>query len=254
MNNQKLCSYDSWEDQKNTFIENWPKELYNMTFDQIDIPLSFIDAKSLGSNITEWFELFDFPIGSDILNIRVSIDNAIQSLGGRAFVRLGSRSPKDSFLGSKHGFQCTNGLYAIRLLTDCSERIATDLAACISNKYEPHVFVRKWANINQYEEFRCFVYNHELIGVSQYHYRVQFMGLYNKYFEFYRDTIKLLHEKIVSIIHLDSYVFDVILKRDDRSKLIEINPFSGLLTDPCLFQWNRPFNNEFRVVGKTYEL
>ncbi len=237
---------------KPTFIENWSKDLKRLSIPGISIPLSLEQAKALGSNIGEFGEAFGER--QNISELEAELDKIIQAFPNGAFVRLGSRSPKDSYVGFKKKFKVTSGKEAIEILTDCSERIYDDLQMALAHNYEPHIWVREWINIPEWAEFRCFVKQRKLIGISQYCYFDFYPEIKNKKEEIKWAIKTFFNLFFVQACHLDDVVFDVFVKKisiKDKSiedelantniwevKLIEINPFC-VLTDPCLFEWKR---------------
>lgn len=151
--------------------------------------------------------------------------------GGRFFVRLGSRSPKDNQIEIKEPKDVFTAF-------GDSSRILEDLTLASMVDYTPYIFVRKWVNIPQDKEFRCFVKSGELKGISQYYYRTKYYYLdkpeQRKLIEF--QAIKLL-TKIKEKFKLKNFIFDICYRpTQDLPLLIEINPFSSW-TDPCLFDW-----------------
>lgn len=235
-----------------TYLENWPAELKRLSFAQVDIPLTISEAKSLGSNISELFEMFDPPPGQDISGIRHRLDEALEKFPKGGFVRLGSRSAKDAWHAPVH---VTTGAEAIERLCDCSERISDDLLLAVIANYQPHIFVREWVTIPEWSEFRCFMRGRKLAGISQYNY------LHGEHFP----EIEEQHNLIAWMIgewfpifrdasHLDDVVFDVYIKQRQKTneveseiKLIEINPYFEM-TDPCLFDWSNPDIFDGRMI------
>jgi hypothetical protein len=229
-----------------TFIESWPMALRELSMKSFDVPLNHREVCALGSNIIELFEFFPKPAGQDISDITKRIDYAIKNgIKGSAFVKLGSRSPKDSWYGHKHGFKVNGGAGAIKLLTDVSERIMEDLLESIRNDYIPRIWVRQWVDIPKWSEFRCFVYKGELIGISQYFYNEYFEEIDN-HINWIKDSIvNIYHETIKPACHLDTYIYDVYFDKLNMIscviRLIEINPFIDF-TDFCLY-------NDCRIGG-----
>lgn len=242
-----------------TYIEKWPSILTRLSIAQKDIPIDRDTAIVLGySNNKDLFGEYEKCLTVDknrmIKNLSTKIDKHIKEFPNGVFVRLGSRSPKDSWIGNKEGFKILEGVSAIKLLID-SERVAEDLKLALDNNYLSHIFLRQWIEIKPWQEFRCFMQNKKLIGISQYNY------LDNEEFKEiieYKDSItwaiELFFKKFVQACHLDNVVFDVIviLKQIKNEiqweiKLLEINPFLNM-TDPCLFDWNKP--NEFNGTLK----
>lgn len=247
---------DDWSMILPTYMENWPESLRSLSIPSLDIRLTVEEAKNLGANIIEYGECFSHtgPL-PDIGNIRAAVSAAVKVMPFGAFVRLGSRSPKDSWKGYESGFKILPGEDPLRFLLDASERIYEDLAIAIQHNYSPHIFVRPWLDIPHWSEFRCFMRGRRLDGISQYHYLhgEVLPEIANRY-----DTIRWAIEQFFldfrKASHLDDVVFDVwvnemMIAADNMHiwevKLIEINPYF-VLTDPCLFAWDKPFGGEFR--------
>lgn len=243
-----------------TYLEFWPKELCSLSIAQVSIRLDLNDMLRLGCANGEWGEVFRGDFGDsvgDLSKIEAKLDEAISKFPNGAFVRLGSRSPKDSWVGCREGFKVTSGKEALRRLTDSSERVHDDLSLALANEYEAFLFVRQWMDIPPESEFRCFMKGRKLVGVSQYQYRDVFPwvkenkeGIHFAIEEFFHDFKKASH--------LDDVVFDVFVKLRRRGneseyevKLLEINPFFEM-TDPCLFDWRNggDFDGSFRTKGQ----
>lgn len=247
-----------FESVKPTYIENWPSRLHNISIAQADVPLTIADAKALGSNMIEWYVFFPSPPGQDISHIEKALDKAIDRFPGGVFVRLGSRSPKDSWKGYKDGFRVANGMAAMEILLDASERIAEDLMLAIKNDYPPHLFVREWIDMPEWAEFRCFQKDNKLVGISQYNYLKN--EIYPEILE-HHESIQWAIERffvaqLQPVIHLENVVFDVFVKQRNKNnttewvvKLLEINPFFEM-TDPCLYTWvnGGDFDGKLRFI------
>ena len=247
-----------WETVKPTYIENWEPALYSLSMAHVDVPLSLEEAEALGGNIVELYELFPEPHIRDISEIVRRLDAATDKFPKGCFVRLGSRSPKDSFVGMKRGFKVQNGREAIELLTGISERMSDDLLLAIKEKYPPHIFVREWIDIPEWSEFRCFMDKRRLVGISQYNY---LQGAVYPEIEALHDQIEwaikmFFDTQFKSACSLPSVIFDVSvtckgdsLERMWSVKLIEINPFFEH-TDPCLFYGHKGFDGSFKFARK----
>ncbi|MGH9631898.1 MAG: hypothetical protein ACRD7E_26635 [Bryobacteraceae bacterium] len=251
-----------FEEVKLTYLESWPAALSDLSIPQVEVQLTLEEASALGSNIIELFEAFGEPAGRDISGIRERVDRAIRQFPNGAFVRLGSRSPKDSWRGLREGFRCCDGEKAVGLLTDCSERIADDLQLAIAENYKPRIFVREWQDIPEWSEFRCFMKDRRLVGISQYNYlKKRCFPEIEVQADYLRMAIEDFFERFRTACHLDTVIFDVFIKQQVcllaktvgscfwQVKLIEINPFFDL-TDPCLFRWgaDADFDGSFRFI------
>jgi len=283
-----------WDTVVPTYIENWPAALCSLSIPQVDVPLTVDDARRLGTNIIEFGEAFcatpdqrpqmeaaatwansavaakllgqheppdkvEFPeivtCVEDISDIRAKVASAVNTFPGGAFVRLGSRSPKDSWEWHRIGAKISSGEDPLRLLCDASERIYEDLALAISRNYSPHIFARQWLTIPEWSEFRCFMQGRKLVGISQYNY---FRGAVYEEIVQNADTLRwVIAEQFfpdfLRASHLADVVFDVFVKcwshRDNSRvwevKLLEVNPFFEM-TDPCMFAWKDGFDGSFR--------
>lgn len=243
---------DYFDIAKPTFLENWPKELCSFSIAQSGIKLSLDQAEALGTNIIELYECFPKPHFRCVDDIRDLIEPEIIKYPRGVFVRLGSRSPKDILYDAP--LICFTASDVIKRLTSCSERIYEDLSMAIFKKYEPYIFMREWLDIPEWSEFRCFMKDKKLIGISQYNYlhEAVFTKILDNH-EALKFGIELFFQDFKKAIHLDNVVFDVFVKHRNISgnnvfeiKLLEINPFFNL-TDPCLFDWRKPemFQGQF---------
>jgi hypothetical protein len=285
-----------WDIVRPTYIENWERSLHSLSIPSIGILLEGDAARRLGSNIIEYggefcqteaeqehnaraldwaaraaasgmlnmpeppnkIELIEPTLAcGDISDIRARVSDAVDRMPNGAFIRLGSRSPKDSWALQREGGKVLPGEDPLRFILDCSERIYEDLMLAIQRNYYPCIWVRQWIDIPRWAEFRCFMKHRQLTGISQYNY------LNNEIFpeldvdmcewairEFFKDFLKATT--------LQDVVFDVFVKsrkagphsRDVEVKLLEINPYLEL-TDPCLFSWHAEFDGSFRYNKPT---
>lgn len=231
---------------KQTYIENWPAALCRLSIAQVDVPLTLEEARAMGRRIIEFGEAFgvdaeDKPVYAGLCK---RVTDAVATFPRGAFLRLGSRSPKDSWLGERTGFRVdATDPQPLRFFLDASERTYEDLTLCIGEGYAPHIFVREWVEIPKAWEFRCFMRDRKLVGISQYNYHDHQPEAFAE-----RESVKWAIEQFFpefrAASHLDDVVFDVVVSyrtmfdstRAWKVKLLEINPFSGY-TDPCLFDW-----------------
>jgi len=249
-----------WDVSWPTYIESWPNALHSLSVSSVRVQMTLEEARVMGSYIIELGEGFTEGVPENHETVKdhliARLDKAVQQFPMGIFVRLGSRSPKDAFYwgcGLGEGVQLPNGQIssgrmAFDLLTCCSERIYDDLHMQIAMNYPPSVWIREGLDLPEWSEFRCFMQDRKLVGISQYYYR----GVYSEITEDaagIKWAIEQFFDKeLRDASHLDSVVFDVFIKRrrslsDSYNqygvKLLEINPFYNL-SDPCLFDWNRP--------------
>ena len=132
---------------RDTYIENWSPELCKLSIAQVEIPLSKEEVCTLGSKIVDYGIEFRKQYENYILesrwnDLKERVERELCKFPTGAFIRLGSRSPKDSWVGHREGFKVTCADKAFRLLTD-SERIYEDLMLALQNDYLPSLFLRQ---------------------------------------------------------------------------------------------------------------
>lgn len=156
--------------------------------------------------------------------------------------KLNWSSPQDAtWIMTNKTMQCfsPSDLY---LLLKSSDYINHDLYHAFDGLETPDDFqfelvLRKWVNINPSMEFRCFVHDRQLIGISQ-------RDL--NYYSFLDEAKDELLEKIgiffddvlMAKVDSNSFVFDVYIPKPlNNVYLVDINPFSRK-TDSLLFSWH----------------
>ena len=231
---------------KPTYIENWSRELCSLSIGQSCFKLSIDEMKAMNNFMWEKKNSSHLDI------IAKKLDIEIKKFPKGAFVRLGSRSPKDVDIKP-----VLDGQEAMHLLMD-SMRIFDDLCIAINNKYESYMFIREWVDIPNEFEYRCFMKDRELVGISQYYYDKTYLEILNNA-QAIEWTIQQFFPKFKKACELNDVVFDVFLKYkkifDDtisvwEVKLLEINPYFEM-TDPCLFDWRKQeeFKGQFLYNG-----
>jgi hypothetical protein len=267
---------DYWDAVRPTYIEQWPRELLALSFASAFLPLAphevdaligYCDVVSSGAE-----NVLDEPT---LRLIESRIAGAAVAYPFGAFVRLGSRSPKDAYTGHLEGFRCQGpeaGERAVRMFAE-SERIHDDLWLARERGYQPVVVVREFATIPSHEEWRVFVRGKRIVGVSQYDHLHPYptdaadLGSVRAAIDHYWGT------QLRAALPMRDVVADLWVHRRPvggshrrgcsqvvqwSTKLIEINPFLNF-TDPCLFDWREldqappvdPY--EIRVVGARHE-
>jgi hypothetical protein len=229
-------------------LENWPPALKRLSMPGISVCLSQDQAKALGSNILEYGP--SFGPKQDISELEAELDYIVKTFPNGVFVRLGSRSPKDSLIALDQNFCAKSGAEALSFLLDCSERIADDLHLALANGYSPHIWLREYVKIPKWSEFRCFMQDRKLMGISQYYYHDSFPEIQENADSIQWAIERFFDEYFRKACHLDNVVFDVFVIATFSSagivwevKLNEINPYFQL-TDPCLFEWKWEKNSK----------
>jgi hypothetical protein len=209
------------------------------------LPLSDDEVHAIGTRMlgfSQWFSPLHSPAAWTLLRQRVA--QAVGRHSDGAFIRLGSRSPKDSLQAMRNGMRVYSGDEALRLLLEGSHRVAMDLRLALDHHHRPQLVVRPWVEFPEWAEFRCFMVGYQFVGATQY------ACSSGKYF-----TEIIVHEtsilkalnsamtKIVACAHLPAAVFDFVVLLNDcevNASLIDVNPLLpvtalGLFDDPCHF-------------------
>ncbi|XP_035227964.1 cell division cycle protein 123 homolog isoform X1 [Stegodyphus dumicola] len=179
------------------------------------------------------------------------IKYAIESLGGKVFPKLNWSSPRDASWIAFNNCCCCTTVSDIYLLLKSSDFIVYDLTKVFShcedfinsndlNRREngPYYLVlRKWIDIDTSGEYRCFVKDNSLIGISQREHSLYFHHINNEKEEIVEDINNFFIQHIQSKFPCSNYVFDVYRKKKDHVYLVDFNPF-GTVTESLLFDWD----------------
>lgn len=181
-------------------------------------------------------------------DLEENVSQAIERLGGRIFPKLNWSSPKDASWIATNNSLCCTSFSDVCLLLKSSDFVTHDLTqpfkACADWRKDTdtgHLFkyelvLRKWVEIDPSTEFRCFVKDSVLIGISQRDYTHYYYHIQEQEANIVQDISTFFHECVKSKFASSNYVFDVYRKRKDTVKLLDINPF-GVHTDALLFDW-----------------
>ncbi|CAM2010537.1 hypothetical protein [Acanthopleuribacter pedis] len=253
-----------WERIAPTFIENWPQALRERSLPALDlqVPWDELLAAMSHSKYRGWFPNLQPHLSLDALEER--IDAGLAQIGGPAFLRLGSRSPKDGLQAQQFGLRIEHGHQGVRLLTSDSRRAAFDIRCAMDYSTMPRLFLRPWRTIPTWSEFRCFIQGGEVVGISQYDFRD--LGRSEIIVQHAERIEAVLREALAAMLpefHLPDIIADLILvpNEDDRKEitkdavtnnrfdamLLELNPFI-VQTNPALFTWLEPFDRRFRFI------
>lgn len=177
----------------------------------------------------ESIEIPEFPEFSN------RILNGIKELGGSVFIKTNWNAPRDAFWITAGQTLKVKDLTDFYQLLKASSIVKENLRDTNHQNYE--IVLKKWIEIHPGTEFRCFVRDKMLIGISprdwpQYH---EHIAKHSN--EILIDIELEFTNKICNIFPLDSYCFDII--RLDTGKIIFVD-FSGFnsTTEPLAFDWD----------------
>lgn len=219
------------------------------------------EEKEEESESPDQIEKFSFPQLSE------QIQNAIDLLGGIVFPKLNWSCPKDAGWVNGGSLECKTAgdVYLLVKSSDfCSfdvhhaltevrkskgEKTSTAQTNDLTTAFPLQLVLRKWCNLHPSQEFRCFVRNRNLVGISQRHHSQYFVHLAR---DEYRNEIKTMimefFEDVVSSNfarrEVANYVFDVYIDKKKRIWLLDFNVW-GSRTDPLLFSWSELMSESF---------
>lgn len=112
------------------------------------------------------------------------------------------------------------------------------------SNFEYELVLRKWCNLHPSMEFRCFIYNHELIAISQRHPTKFYSHLQLSEEDEYHPTTLIIHSFYKTYIqhrfahgNMSRYVMDVYVDSQERTWIVDFNVW-GVRTDSLLFDWD----------------
>ncbi|KAF9976129.1 hypothetical protein BGZ73_009104 [Actinomortierella ambigua] len=179
------------------------------------------------------------------------IEGTIAEFGGAVFPKLNWSAPRDAaWISATNTLKCHN-VSDIFLLLKSSDFVVHDMGHAYEDCSDEHtgagsgvrtrpenlyLVLRKWFDLSPSMEFRCFVVNNQLVGISQRD---------MTYYEFLKDIKEDVEDMIEDFFedHIQNrfpdpdYTFDVYITRNrERIYLIDFNPLAQK-TDALLFEW-----------------
>lgn len=192
-------------------------------------------------------------------DLHQKIEDALRKLGP-VCPKLNWSAPKDSkWIMANNTMKCVNAA-DVYLLLNSSDHIAHDLDDAFNDCHDQdkntridyELVLRKWVDINPALEFRVFVRNSTIIGVSQ-------RDL--NYYDYLEKIVPVFREKITSLFETairgtledKDVIIDVYIPRPfDKVWIVDINPFSRK-TDSLLFTWHELLEVNPREIH-TYDI
>lgn len=281
-NHVKNCMFSSWYEKfKNytptaeivkplphEFIQYLEQDGIKLPYDNINVP--YHDREVEISDYSDW-ELSDSNNHEDSDREEVDpikhfpefhekLKQIIKKLGS-VTPKLNWSSPKDaSWILVNNTIKC-NEINDLYLILNASNYIMHDLQYPFDECYdksnnelvEYELVLRKWFDINPALEFRVFIKDKVIVGVSQ-----RDMNYYD-YLEPLNTKFKSVIKKFVKDVAIlnfpdESFVLDLYIPRPfSKVWLIDINPFSRK-TDPLLFSWTELLGIAAEIQNDDYEL
>jgi len=237
-------------------IGNWPGELLALNAPVHTVPLSGEDALVLASQSEALWPVLDVssrqPLSADFWG---ELEGCLD--GQDYFPRLGMCSFKFA--------DRVQPVYDIesaeRLLLRSNPRVGSILLNDLEQKNETALYLFAWRDVPAWSEFRLFIRDRRVVGISQYHHQDIYQEIQSGLETIHAVMMPFCRELIASL-HMETVIVDAFAERqfDGRylMRLIELNPFIQR-TDSCLFNWKNggDFNGKLRYRhgnGQVFEL
>ncbi len=162
------------------------------------------------------------------------IDGAIASLPGACFVGVDTCSPNDSS-AFKRRKSHSSGKTAIELLKSSDK-----VKEALNNGSSDRLVVRPYRRMDKTREFRLFVHEKQLKGMSQRNLERHFRRLDGRREEYWKKAQDFVHE-ITSFMECSNFVIDIYFTSDGHVLIIDCNEWGEC--DPLLFRkWDRDWS------------
>lgn len=269
--NEKIaCSFQNWypllkDCSFKCICIPVPEEVLNyLKEDLVTIPLEAEMKKPKSENIddityTDWDsegEDDDEVKPPSFPDFSAKLKNAMEVLGGSAFVKMNWSAPTDAaWVATNNCLKCNN-LQDVYLLLKCSDKISHDVSSNSSEKF--YIVLKKWEDIHPGSEFRCFVSDGHLIAITQRDKSEFHRHILTSKFDIVRDIKDFFNCKLKDKFILPNFVFDVVWQVGSRVKLVDITTYMNEKCETFLFSWSELKNlifdehlsPEFRFIGE----
>lgn len=170
-----------------------------------------------------------------------ALKEAINTVGGSAFVKSNWHAAKDAlWIATGRTLKCTT-IEDVYLLVKGSDIICKDLTYEFKSEgvQNQHcIVVKQWTNIHPGCEYRCFVKQHTLIGISQRDCSTFYPHINARRCDIIRDIVDFFQENIKRRFPSPDYVFDVICIDNNSLKIVDFQPYDKTYTEGLLFNWD----------------
>lgn len=219
-----------------TSIAEWPDALCDLCLPFQQIGLSTDDRDALialsGGRVAGRNPWEVLTLSGEFID---DLDDTLRSYSGGAHARFDLCSLK---LGAAPPKIRTSGDFISALKRE-NPRVLSALASFAHAGRDAHVFLFPWRDMPPWTEFRLFIRDREVVGVSQYHHGRSYPEI-EENLEAVKASLRSFSRKLIGALHMDTVVADAFVSpQGDGSfatTLIELNPFV-MRTDPCLYSW-----------------
>lgn len=235
-----------------TYRDAWPDALVEFAPPADLIALGHDDMLLLGSATPSFCGRYDLAgFIKDTPAFLPALETMIgDTLPQGAFLRLSSVSFKKPEVAQTPCFDIED---AMNVMCSPNERVAAFITDAIEEEYPLSLVVSPWVDIPKWSEFRLFIRDGVLVGLSQYWWDRSFPEIHQHH-EAIRASILAFLDEFLPKLHLPTVIVDVSVQTGTdgigATSLIELNPFIRR-ADACLFSWDNggDFDGSFRFVS-----
>lgn len=221
-----------------TFAENWPEPLGAMALSHEVLPLVDRDLRAWAGAFPRLRADFGLTAGEEFSDgLKRDVEFHLKAANGRLFV-------KSSYGMLKQNPFAYAPVTRLRELDSNLRWPDTRIEGYLRNRLSGGSLARlvllPWVAMEPWQEWRVFIEDGRLLGVSQYHSSQVFPEL-RQHVQAIGQAVSTFCETLLPALHLPSVVADVHVSPAGRdrlhTKLAELNPFLPM-TDPCLYSWS----------------
>lgn len=237
----------SIEELYHTSFPIWYREYSHLTFRSIVLPIPPVIVQELLADGIQCLE----ESQSSQAPFFTTVARALMKLGGSCFIKTNWSAPRDAQWMIGTSLKC-HSMSDIWILLQSSEFITRDLELC-QGRCDPSfcaptlVLRDHWSSLDTSMEFRCFISQHELLGICQRHCVQHFPfladgeGEYEQKISDWLEDHDFVHREEDRENQIISATPDVVLdliwmKQSQEWKLIDLNVFHSD-TDALMFSW-----------------
>jgi hypothetical protein len=234
---------------KTTFIDAWPEAWRDLAPGYDIVPVDRIEMNALGAQIMGFRHWFTPASTQPLIHLAHRLDAVIAKQNRACFIRLSSRSPKDSLYALRNGLCIRDGAQALAIILEGSERCAADLRMALDYHHPMAIIVRNWIDFPPWTEFRCFMVERRWVGASQAKHLEQIA--FPLIVDCKSDILGALDAsmtKITAASPIDDAAFDLVfhdLQKSNHAILLDANPLIAS-TDTALFSSIADLDSTFR--------
>lgn len=272
------CSYSNWYRKyrpyvaKSIVIKPLPDEFIEyLSSESIRLPQEKRDEVVADSDneYSDWSDDEEEAQANPTENfsgLHEEIKNGIRQLGSKVSPKLNWSAPKDAkWIMANNTTKCED-VSEVYLLLNASDHIAHDIDDAFNECGEPdchtripyELVLRQWVDMNPALEFRVFIKNRIVVGVSQRD--LNYYDYLDKLVPTFRQKIdEMFAEVIKPSLDNDNVIVDLYIPRPfDKVWIVDFNPFSRK-TDSLLFTWHELlqinpkeiYQYELRLISET---